>query len=96
MRYFLAALSALVLVLPASSQGEAAHRALATKHFFTVRDYTGPMPNCPPDGMQVKCSTEDTWQSPPWTVHRCDEGASLEAIVRCATGDELLREVGSA
>ena len=47
MRYFLAALSALVLVLPASSQGEAAHRALATKHFFTVRDYTGPMPNCP-------------------------------------------------
>ncbi len=72
MRYFLAALSALVLVLPAGST------VLATKHYFTVVNNTGSMPNCPPVGLQVKCSTETTWQSPPWTMHMCEEGADLE------------------
>ena len=72
MRYFLAALSALVLVLPAGSQ------SLADKHYFTVYNNTQPMPNCPGTGLQVKCSTEDTWQSPGWFWHQCEEGASLE------------------
>ncbi len=72
MRYFLAALSALVLVLPAGSN------TLATKHYFTVVDNTEASPDCPPDGIQVKCSTETTWQSPPWTIRQCDDGASLE------------------
>ena len=55
MRYFLAALSALVLVLPAGST------SLADKHYFTVVDNTEASPDCPPDGLQVKCSTESTW-----------------------------------
>ena len=72
MRYFLAALSALVLVLPAGSS------SLADKHYFTVLDSTEASPDCPPDGIQVKCSTESAWQSPPWYVHHCDDGAELE------------------
>ena len=80
MRYFVAALSALVLVLPAGSASytEGSPQGQAAKHYFTVADNTQPMPNCPGTGLQVKCSTEDTWQSPPWTVRQCDEGASLE------------------
>ena len=69
MRYFLAALSALVLVLPAGSA------SLADKHYFTVLDSTEAHADCPDTAaLQVKCSTEDTWQSPPWYVHRCDDG----------------------
>ena len=79
MRYFLAALSALVLVLPAGSQTDwDSLTDLASLHYFTVVDNTGPSPDCPPDGIQVKCSAGTTWGSPPWTNHRCDDGAKLD------------------
>ena len=73
MRYFLAVFCALVLALPAGSN------TLATKHYFTVVNNTELHADCPDTAaLQVKCSTETTWHSPPWYVHQCEDGAKLD------------------